>query len=137
MKTNADFTIYNHYIEGGVDKWHRTYLGRCKWEDRKAANVLRSGLLDADSVAVYMPFIKAPTPVYVTPVAWQALTNWDNLFTFQKGDFIVRCNISQEITPEFPISKLKAAYDSVVKITSVDRMDAGSARMHHWQIGAS
>jgi hypothetical protein len=35
------------------------------------------------------------------------------------------------------LTALKAKYDDVVKITSVDTMDVGSRSMRHFQCGAS
>jgi hypothetical protein len=54
----------------------------------------------------------------------------------QQGDIIARGVISQELSGSFTVSQLKAAYDDVFVITSVDDMSIGSKSMWHWQVGA-
>lgn len=39
-------------------------------------------------------------------------------------------------TPAFTMSQLFAKYDNILVISSVDKMDAGSANIQHWQVGA-
>jgi hypothetical protein len=90
------------------------------WENRKAANVISSGLLEADKVNVYIPTHGRSTEV-----------------TIKAGDVIVEGVVTQEIDTEYTISDLKAAYDDVVTVKSVDRYDFGSPVVRHIRIGAS
>ena len=69
--------------------------------------------------------------------AWQALTTKTGKWTLQDGDFMVKGLVTDEIGAGFTMTALKAKYDDVVMIKSVDTMDAGSSYMQHWQIGAS
>jgi len=135
MITNADCTIYNKYFLLGIEKYQRTQVPDVKWEARKAANVMQSGLIAADSVTVYIPFARDAN--YVKPKAWQALTTKTSKWTLQDGDFMVKGLVADEIGTGFTITALKAKYDDVVQIRSVDTMDAGSLYMQHWQLGCN
>jgi hypothetical protein len=132
MNTNTAATLYNK-VSG--ETYQRTPIIACQWENRKAANVIKSGLIAADSVAIYIPLSVSAN--YVKPKAWLALTTKTGKWTLQIGDFIVKGLVADEIAGSFTISSLKAKYDDVVKITSVDTMDQGSASMRHFQCGAS
>jgi hypothetical protein len=135
LNTNTAATLYNVYNVAGTTHYQRTPLVACKWENRKSANVLKSGLLEADSVAVYIPLSIAVN--YLKPKAWQALTTKTGKWTLQVGDFLVKGLVLDEISASFTLTALKAKYDDVVKITSVDTMDVGSRSMRHFQCGAS
>jgi hypothetical protein len=86
------------------------------WENRKAANILRSGLMEADAVTVYIPLAL----LAITP---------------KPGDILVKGTVNDGIGSSFTITDLIAKYADVVRITSVDRKDNGSPALHHWQIG--
>jgi hypothetical protein len=133
MITPHDMTLYNAYTEAGAQKYKRTQIPGVKWEFRKAANVIKSGLLAADSVVVYIPLVVADD--YLKPKAWAALVSKAGKWTLKEGDYMVKGLVADEITSSFTITSLKAKYDDVVKINSVDTMDAGSPSMHHYQVG--
>ena len=125
MRPNANLTIYHSDVHPTTraEVWTRTQITGVTWEDRKAANVIKSGLLEADRVAVYIPFtvlgsIDPERPVVV-------------------GDVIVRGLVSDVISESFTITALKARYPDSVVVRSVDRMDRGSMFIRHFQIGAS
>ncbi len=138
MRTNADITVYNKYIDPSTRtaKYQRTVVYEVTWENRKAANVIASGLIAADSVAIFIPMARG-SGSYKAPAAWQALSSKTGAWTLQVEDFIVRGVVTDEIGTGFSVSDLKAKYDSVVSIKSVDLMDQGSLAMRHWQVGAS
>ena len=117
MRTNADLTIYHKSVVAGAESWTRQAVTAVMWENRKAANVLRSGLLEADSVTVYVPFARGDIAV-------------------KAGDVLVKGIVTDTIGPGFTITALKAKYADVVTVRSVDTMDYGSVAMQHWQIGA-
>jgi hypothetical protein len=137
MKTNSAATVYNKYVDPvtRAEAYQRAPIVAVMWENRKAANVIRSGLLAADSVAVYVPCSLGTN--YLKPVAWNALAVKTGKWTLAVGDIIVKGLVADEITTNFTVTALKAKYDDVVVIKSVDTMDQGSQAMHHWQVGAS
>jgi hypothetical protein len=128
-------TLFNAYVESGAQKYQRTQIEGVKFEFRKAANVIKSGLLAADSVTVYIPLGVADD--YLKPKVWMALVSKSGYWTLKEGDYMVKGLVSDEITTSFTITSLKAKYDDVVQIRSVDTMDTGSLSIHHYQVGAS
>lgn len=122
MRTNADLTIYHKGIDAATrsETWTRAWVRDVVWEDRKAANVLKSGNLEADRVAVYIP-----------------MAHMNDEVSIQSGDVIVRNLVSDTINASFTITALKAKYRDSATVRSVDRMDRGSPHMWHWQVGAS
>jgi hypothetical protein len=118
LRTNSDLTIYHRSITAGAEVWTRQAVSNAMWENRKAANVLRSGLLEADAVTVYVPFARGAIAVKV-------------------GDVLVKGAVTDTISGAFTMSDLKAKYADVVTVRSVDTMDYGSSALQHWEIGAS
>lgn len=143
MKNNASMTVYNRYVSSGAEKYQRTEIDTVEWQNRKAANIIRSGLLAADSVVVFVSFTVGDD--YLKPKAWQALSVKTGKWTLAIGDVIVKGIVTDEIhdavvsppSAAFTMTDLKAAHDDVVTIKSVDTMDMGSISMRHWQLGAS
>jgi len=138
MKTNAQATIYNKSVDPSTrtEVYQRKVLTEVYWENRRAVNQLASGgNKAADKVLVLIPMTLSDE--YLAPRAWQALVDKTGNWTLQTEDFIVRGAVSDEITGEFTMSDLKRKYDDVLEIKSVDRMDAGSERINHWQVGAA
>lgn len=133
---NSDITIYNKYVDSTTrsEKYQRTVVSDVDWQGTKAASATNGGLLASNSVTIYIPFARGTQ--YVKPIAWQALTTKTGYWTLREGDVIVRNTVTDEISDAFTMTALKAKYDDVVTITSVDAMDQGSANMQHWQVGA-
>lgn len=137
MRTNADLTIYNRYIdtETRTEKYQRGAVVGVAWEDRKAANSLATGgNIAADQARVFIPFQRGLN--HVKGREWQNLSYKTGRWTLQVGDVIVRGLILDEIGDGFTLSMLKAKYDDVLVISSIDSMDSGSGAMRHWQVGA-
>jgi hypothetical protein len=149
MRTNADLTVYNKYIDPATrsEAYQRASIKAVTWEGRKGGTVLTSGgQIELDLARVFIPLARGVD--FLSPKAWQALDDRTGIWTFQIGDVIVRGVITDEITtamtdpithvvtPAFTVSKLRAKYDDVLVITSVDLMDAGSLALRHWQVGA-
>jgi hypothetical protein len=115
MKTNTDITLYSRTVVNGAEVWVRSVIRGVHWEDRKAANVIASGNLQADAVAIYIPDMSA---------------------VIKAEDVIVKGVVTKTISPTYTMSNLRADYRAVI-VRSVDTMDYGSANMRHVQIGAS
>ena len=138
MRTNCDMTIYNKYIDPAtrLEKWQRVNILAVAWENRKAANVRSSGgQMASDQARVFIPFARGTN--FAKPNAWQALATKTGKWTLQVGDIIVKTAVIDEIGTGFTVTQLKAKYDDVLIISSVDTMDAGSISMRHWNIGAA
>jgi hypothetical protein len=118
MKTPHNMTIYHKGIVAGAEAYTAEQVQGVMWENRKAANVIRSGLLAADSVTVYVPLARGDIHAKI-------------------GDYLVKGLVTDVISSSFTITALKAKYADVVCIRSVDTKDFGSLSMQHVQIGAS
>lgn len=139
MRTNADLTVYNKYIDTTTTPPSEVYAGYqihgVAWENRKASNLLATGgNVQADQAAIYIPIERGTN--YLQPREWQALTVKGGSWTLQIGDVIVRGLVDDVISDTFSMSDLKRKYDDVLKITSIDRMDNGSFSLRHWKVGA-
>lgn len=119
MKPNADLTVYQRGVNATTrsETWTIAHIPGVFWEESKAANVMRSGLLEADRVTVYVPFSRGAQQIQV-------------------GDVIVRGKVYEAISSTFTISDLRSRYPESGSVRSVDRMDQGSLHLRHWQIGA-
>ena len=73
---------------------------------------------------------------YLATKAWQALVTEDRQVDAPAGDFVIQGLVTDEIGSTFTITDLKAKYDDVLIISSVDPMDEGSLALQHWQVGA-
>lgn len=126
MITNADCTVFNKVYDSQTrqDTWKATQLRGVFWENCKAANTIKSGMKEADSAMIFIPF---SIPGYQAPKEFQMnASGW----TLQPEHWIVRGLV------EFdgPITKLPDHFDDVIVITSVDRVDYGSISMQHWEV---
>lgn len=141
MNNNTDITIYNKYVDAGAEKWQRTVITNVQWENRKAINANKVGMIDANTATIYIPFARGAN--FVKPKAWLALVSKTGYWTLKPDDIIVKGSVADEIhaaivsppSAAFTITNLIAKYDDVVKITIVDTMDMGSAAMQHWEVG--
>lgn len=130
MRTNSDITIYNKYRVANVDTYQRTQLLDVHWEQRHA----RSQFDSDDLASVFIPVARGMD--YLEPRAWQLLSSKVGTWTLQVGDVIVKGLVDIDLTTTYTLSNLKAAYDDVLVVTSVDTYDYGSVIMRHWRVGA-
>lgn len=86
------------------------------WEDRKAANVIKSGMKDADRAVIYVPFASCG--------------NADN--PFRKGDYVVKGEYSEYTGSQ---AALTESFPTAVRITSVDEFDFGG--LQHYKLSGS
>lgn len=120
MKTNADITIYSKSINPTTrtEQWASSQVRDVFWEEAKAANVIKSGLLEADRVTVYIPMLRGQLSI-------------------RPGDVLVRGLVTDVIGSAFTITDLVAKYPASATVKSVDKLDRGSLHLQHYQIGAS
>jgi hypothetical protein len=135
MRSNTDITLYNRYVVNGTELYQLVQILSVAWENTKAVNVLKSGLLAADSVTLFIPMARGTN--YLKPKAWQDLDAKVGKWTLQPGDVVVKGLVSDTIGTAFTITDLKQKHDDVVRITSIDTMDMGSSALQHWRVGAA
>lgn len=120
MYTPHRMTWYQAVKQGTETIWKRHEIPAVMWQDRKAENVIASGMQTADSATIYVP-----------KVAYGQRRD----YAFALGDYLVKGIVPDEINSTFRISNLQAKYTHVIKVTSVDEQDYGAINMQHWQIG--
>jgi hypothetical protein len=133
MIPNCDITIYNKYLASRAEVFQRSVIRNVGWQATKAVSGTKAGPLQSNVATIFIPFVG--NTEYLAPKAWQALVSKSANWTLQEGDVVVRGEVADEITGAFTITDLRAKYDDVVSITSVDTMDFGSSYMHHWEVG--
>ena len=105
----------------------------------KRSNVNRSGLADADSATLFIPFSVNTDKTYLTPKQYLAQADKGLYWTiFDGGDdsgadcYFIK---GEHDTDIYPFSTARESHDYVYHVTSVDLRDFGSADMQHWQVG--
>jgi hypothetical protein len=116
MYAPHSMTWYTGSLVNNAMTYTRQVVEGVMWEESKAANVIKSGSMEADRVRVYVP---------------------DIAVGFKVGDYLVKGVVANEITTSFKIADLLKLYPHSVKITSVDLKDYGFSGMQHIQIGGA
>lgn len=109
----------------------------------KGANVRASGLENADSVNLYIPFdvnatdgITGATKTFLPPKQYEAQENKYGYWTLDvSGNCFFVKGVVVEPTQDFQYINLN--YDDVHRVTKVDMKDFGSEHMRHWEVGGA
>lgn len=124
-------TVYNKYVDEGVEKWQRTVLSGVFWDAVKGAVARRTGVQSADSMQIIIPLsVTASRASYLPPKAWAACTDKSGFWTLRSGDIVVRGAVAREISRS---SKELRDLDDVLAITSADTKRFGGG-MAHWEV---
>lgn len=120
-----DVTVFNKYYDSAAheEKYKCTVIDALAWQETKAANIVKSGMQDADSTMIFIPMGQEG---YIKPLQWDHVNGW----TLQSGDVIVKGAIDHTGT----IEDIFTTYDDAITITSVDTYDYGSPDMQHWEV---
>ena len=132
LSDTAYVTIYNRYTVSRSDTYQRSVVEQVKWTDARAANRMAAGDIANDKAVISV----LSDANYLAPIAWQALVTKTGKWTLQVGDYIVYGTVTDTITALFTISDLKAKYDNVLRITSVDTKEIGSVGLGYWEVSA-
>lgn len=105
----------------------------------KRSNINKSGLSDADSATLFIPFSIQTDKTYLPPKQYKALTERSEYWTISDdGDnsgadcYFIKGAVTDNI---YPFSKARDTYDYVYQVSSVDLRDFGSDSMRHWMVG--
>lgn len=155
MYTPHTVTLYNMAINPatGNETYNVTILEGVFLDIAKGANIQKSGLEDADTATLFIPFSVnategSPPPetepaekTYMPPKRYNALSLADraNYWTLEPGGensgtqcfFVKGINISSE-----GYEAMRNSMDFVFDVTHVDIRDFGSEDMRHWQVSA-
>jgi hypothetical protein len=121
MFTNADITLYSCSKDG---KYTRSVIHDVFWDEVKQSNIIRSGLITADSVKIFIPVKNIPSGVKFT-------TGRDLVI---KGITEFEFNNTSQQTISASLATLKADHDKVVIVSVVDDKTYGSPSMQHYEI---
>lgn len=130
-----EITIFNKKYNSLLkdDVYIRTYLSGVNIDLKKAVNVIKSGLQDADLGMVIIPKdVDTQNKEFVKPMQFQKSSD-NKIWTLKSGDTIVLELVDCEIDGENSIANLKKNYDDVYEITSVDTKLKGG--LPHWEVG--
>lgn len=110
-----------------------------------ARNIEKSGLRDADSATLFIPFdVKAvdgetgKEKKYIGPKAYRALDDATEYWTLEAGGTSsgVDCFFVKGIfVSKDGYNVIRDENDDVYDVTTVDTRDFGSEDMQHWQVG--
>lgn len=139
-------TIYNasENMDTLKNEYNITVLKGVFLDISKGANVLKSGLANADSATLFIPFgVRAVNGVtgrvqkYVEPKEYERLPDKSFYWTIRAGGtnsnkdcFFVQGNV----VAEMDFQELNAYYDNVFRVSSVDPRDFGDPGMQHWEV---
>lgn len=140
-------TLYSTDVEQAEDYndktvYNATVLKGVLFDAAKASNVNKSGLLNADSVMVYIPFsVDTGVKTHLPPIEYEKSPEKEKHWTLRtgKGDFFVKGEV---IDPGlgrdgFPhdYEYMSKHYDFVYLVSTVDMKDFGSPDMRLWEVG--
>ena len=133
MITNGSITIYNRYLdrETRMHKYKRTVLEDVYIEQGEALSARAGSSLRPDDKA-FVIIHAMNREGYVSPKEFRPHTHQDS-WTLKVEDTIVLQAVEDEIES---IAQLESKYDDVFKITAVGWFNAGTPRMHHWEVTA-
>lgn len=100
----------------------------------QAANINKSGLLNADSVTLYIPFgVDSGGKGFLPEREYERSEDKPSHWTLRKGkDFFVKGEIA-ETGKNY--EQINGMFDDVYRISTVDAKDFGSPDMRHWECG--
>lgn len=142
-------TVYNKVEDEttGAAIYNITILRGVFLDISKGANVMKSGLVSADSATLYIPMsikaINADTgeeQTFVNQKEYERLAQSmrHGYWTLRPGgsSSSVDCFfVKGELTENTSFSDLKNRYDDVYDVSTVDTKDFGSKSMWHWEVG--
>lgn len=120
---------------------HITVLEGVFYDSSKAVNVRESGLTNADSVNMLIPFyVKATNgetgeeQTYLPPKEYDTAMDKEKHWTIRSSDdcFFVKGKV---VRPGLSFQEINAAFDNVHRVNVVDEKDFGNLK--HWEVGGA
>ncbi len=130
MIVNGSVTLYNRFLDktSREYKYKRTILKDVYTEQGEAIAVRTGTSIRPDDKA-FVIIHAANQDAHVLPKDFDGSTGW----TLKVEDIIVLHEVSDQIVSA---AELQKKYDDVFTITAVALFNAGSSRMHHWEVTA-
>lgn len=119
---------------------HITVLRGVFYDSAKAVNVRESGLSNADSVNLIIPFdveavdgVTGEPQTYLAPKEYETAADKSQFWTIKTSDcFFVKGEVVQ---PGMSFRDINAAFDYVHNVTTVDEKDFGG--LPHFSVGGA
>lgn len=134
-------TVYNTGESASYEtENHVTVLRGVFYDADKAVNVRESGLTNADSVNLIIPFsveavdgVTGETQTYLPPKEYKTAMDKSAHWTIKTDKcFFVKGEV---VRPELSFQAINSAFDNVHNVTSVDEKDFGG--LPHFEIGGA
>lgn len=118
---NDTMTVYNHYMDDGVDKWRRTVVAGVQWSHNKTQTSVSGGVQTESRVeSITIDFNRNYWPdEYVLPNAYTGKAGTWTLNAKGGLDVLVLDEVTQEISDSYPVEKLREDYQYVGTVASV------------------
>lgn len=126
-------------------RYNITILDGVFLDRSQASNIEKTGLQDADSATLFIPFtvnaVDGTTGAkkeYIGPKAYRRLEDKSGYWTLEPGgkSSNVDCFfVKGRVVDQEGYRSLREKQDDVYTVTTVDTRDFGSADMQHWQVG--
>lgn len=139
-------TVYNSHedLDSLENVYNVTVLEGVFLDISKGANVMQSGLENADSARLFIPFsieaINGKTgqaQTYVEPKEYERLEDKSAAWTIRAGGSSSSKDcffVKGKVISEEGFQEINAKYDYVFRVSSVDLRDFGSEAMQHWEV---
>lgn len=122
-------TIYNHYVDNGVDKWKRSVVEGVQWSHNKIETNVSGGTQTqsrVESITFDFTRIYKNNPMYVNPIEFANLTDKSGYWTLDsnnKLDVIVYGECTSEISASYKLANLikDNQYVGTISAVSDDR----------------
>lgn len=125
IKGETTFTLYR----ANGDGYDRFVIPNSHWQECKASNVIKSGLQNADSVVIYIPY----SSIYVDDVDVTPQNTSKDMIVKGVCDFVFDNTFDQSISESF--REFKRKYKPLT-VNSIDRKLYGSKALQHIKISA-
>ena len=136
---NAQENIDTFKIEHNITVLKGVFL-----DISKAANVEKSGLVNADAATLFVPMdIEAvngrtgAVQTYLPPKEYSRLGDPSEYWTIRASGTLSNKDcffVKGKVVDERDFEEINAFYDDVFRVSSVDPRDFGSADMRHWEV---
>lgn len=139
-------TVYNSHenVDTLKSEYNITVLEGVFLDISKGANVMKSGLENADAAVLFIPFgieavngVTGQAQTYIEPKEYERLENKAAYWTIRAGGsargnncFFVKGNVVSDMDYQ----EIDSYYDHVFRVSAVDVRDFGSPNMQHWEV---
>lgn len=116
MLVNADITLYNAIDTGKETLYVKTHIKGVSLRGAVSAKFANRNVSDNDSFVLRIPFPVNSDKQYLEPQSYKLLTSTE-FFTVQKGDYVIRGIVDDEI--KAPSEIIKKYGSNAFRVTAV------------------